>query len=198
MYIFFDTETSGLPKNFNIPFYKDLGNFPRIVSLSWILTDDFGVEVERGNHIIRPNGFQIEGSEIHGITTAEALLKGQDLKETLQLFGSMYKRGFMPTLVAHNMNFDYNVLFSEFMRMFPEKNWAINLPTICTMKSLTDFCEIEGKYGYKWPSLNELHNKLFGCGFDNAHNSMADTEAMKNCFFEIVKNYPETAQILTA
>lgn len=40
----------------------------------------------------------------------------------------------------------------------------------------------------KWPKLEELHYILFQKGFDNAHNSMADTEALKRCFFEALKH----------
>ena len=33
---------------------------------------------------------------------------------------------------------------------------------LCTMKSSTEYCKIPGLYGYKWPTLSELHIKLFG------------------------------------
>lgn len=40
-YLFFDTETSGLPNNFNAP-SSNTKNWPRLVQLSWIVTDDKG------------------------------------------------------------------------------------------------------------------------------------------------------------
>jgi len=43
------------------------------------------------------------------------------------------------------------------------------------------------KWGYKWPKLQELHNHLFGESFEEAHNAMADIEATKKCFIELVK-----------
>ena len=58
---------------------------------------------------------------------------------------------------------------------------------ICTMLSTTDFCAIEGYYGNKWPKLVELHFKLFGCNFDNAHSAIADIEATARCFSELKK-----------
>lgn len=189
-YLFFDTETSGLPQRYSVPFHVSLDNWPRIVSLSWILTDSEGNEISKGSSIVKPDGFLIEkGSiRIHGITQEKALKEGMPLKQVLLNFLEDYQRFFDNTiLVAHNMNFDCNVLFSELMRTFPEHSWMGLKPTICTMLSLTNFCELPGRPGYKWPKLEELHWILFNKGFDNAHNSMADTEALKRCFFEALK-----------
>jgi len=35
MYLFFDTETTGLPKNWKAPI-EDLNNWPRLVQLAWL------------------------------------------------------------------------------------------------------------------------------------------------------------------
>lgn len=55
------------------------------------------------------------------------------------------------------------------------------------MKSTTDYCAIEGYYGYKWPKLSELHIKLFGYDFEEAHNAAADIDATAKCFWELRK-----------
>jgi len=55
---------------------------------------------------------------------------------------------------------------------------------ICTMQSTTDYVAIPGNYGYKWPKLGELHQKLFGFGFEEAHNAAADINATAKCFWE--------------
>ncbi len=45
-----------------------------------------------------------------------------------------------------------------------------------------------GKGGkYKWPTLAELYDKLFGEGFDEAHNAAADVAATARCFFELLR-----------
>lgn len=187
-YLFFDTETSGLPNSYRLPYHKDLENWPRLVTISWILTAQDGTEYARGNHIVKPNGFKIQASHIHGITQEKAESEGKDLKTVLMWFLQDYQQFDDTVLVAHNMNFDFNVLFSELMRTFPEHKWTSLVPNICTMESLTEFCGIESSYGFKWPKLEELHYILFQKGFDNAHNSMADTEALKRCFFEALKH----------
>jgi len=40
-YLFFDTETTGLPMNYYAPAI-DTNNWPRLVQLSYIITDDLG------------------------------------------------------------------------------------------------------------------------------------------------------------
>ena len=53
------------------------------------------------------------------------------------------------------------------------------------MKASTKYCNIPGNYGPKWPNLTELHTKLFGHGFEEAHNAAADISATAKCFWEL-------------
>jgi len=41
MYLFFDTETTGLPRNWNAPVHNTQ-NWPRMVQIAWIIYDDGG------------------------------------------------------------------------------------------------------------------------------------------------------------
>lgn len=45
------------------------------------------------------------------------------------------------------------------------------------MKSAIDFCKLRNFYGYRYPKLQELYNKLFGADFENAHNAFSDISA---------------------
>ncbi len=58
---------------------------------------------------------------------------------------------------------------------------------LCTMKSSTDYCRLPGPYGYKWPKLSELHIKLFGENFEEAHDASVDINATEKCFWEMRK-----------
>ena len=62
-----------------------------------------------------------------------------------------------------------------------------NKSKLCTMKSSTGYCKIPGNYGYKWPKLSELHLKLFGEDFEEAHDASADINATEKCFWEMRK-----------
>lgn len=56
------------------------------------------------------------------------------------------------------------------------------------MMESIQFCGIiQSKHpGYKWPKLQEIHNKLFGCQYAGGHNSESDTEATEKCFWGLV------------
>jgi len=88
-------------------------------------------------------------------------------------------------LIAHNMSFDYNILGAEMIRGNKRANKKVT--RVCTMQSTIDFCQLPGKYGYKFPKLEELHTKLFGVNFDGAHDAFADTMACGKCFFELLR-----------
>lgn len=182
-YCFFDTETTGLPKNYQAP-STDVDNWPRLVQLSWILTDE-RKELSRGDFIIRPDGFQIPeaASNVHGITTERALKEGIGVKEAIYYFLGAARCA--DYLVGHNVPFDLHVAGAEFVRIWG-KDWILGMKWLDTMQASTDFCAIPGARGYKWPKLIELYTKLFGHGFEDAHNSMADIAATEECFWALV------------
>lgn len=185
LYLFFDTETTGVPRNYKAP-VSDSANWPRLVQLGWILTDHEGNEIRSSNYIIKPEGFTIptEASKIHGITTERALAEGISLLQVLQEFSNDLEK--IQNIIGHNIEFDKNIIAAELYRNrmpYSFTKWR----SYCTMHSSTDFCAIRGPYGYKWPTLVELYKKLFGCTFDDAHNAFADITATKECFWEMRK-----------
>ncbi|GEM65892.1 hypothetical protein SF1_38740 [Sphingobacterium faecium NBRC 15299] len=183
MYLFFDTETTGLPKSWSAPI-TDLKNWPRMVQLAYIQYDQQGNKIIQGNFIIKPEGFSIptESSNIHGITTQRALKEGKDLKESLILFNELVEKS--STLVAHNISFDEKILGAEFLR----QNMGQPLEykrKFCTMNSTKDFCQIPTPYGFKKPKLSELYQKLFNSDLLNAHDAYIDVEATAKCFWKL-------------
>lgn len=186
-YLFFDTETTGVPKNYKAPI-TDLDNWPRLVQLGWILCDEQGSEIETGNDIIKPDGFIIPeaASNVHKITTAAAISKGRDLLQVLNKFISVSKQA--KVLVGHNVSFDINIVGAELLRIKSDYSIA-SKTSIDTMLKSINYCAIPSGflYGdkYKWPKLQELHKKLFGYEFEDAHDAMADIRATKKCFFEM-------------
>ena len=186
MYLFFDTETTGLPKKKNAPI-KDLDNWPRIVQIAWLEFDKNGKEISRGDYIIKPNGFIIpeESSRIHKITQKIAEEEGTDLKAALNVFNSLVSKS--ENLVAHNIEFDENVIGAEFLREYISTDF-FDKNRICTMKSTVDFVKIPSdRGGYRYPGLADLHMKLFGEGFKGAHNALVDIEITAKCFWELQK-----------
>jgi DNA polymerase III subunit epsilon len=183
MYLFFDTETTGLPISWKAP-VNDLNNWPRLVQLAYLFYDRNGKILSSGDFIIRPDGYIIpaEASQIHGISTEKAMEEGKALLPVLQEFQSLIDES--EYLVAHNISFDEKIVGAEFLRNQMPDSFT-SKRKICTMQGTTNYCKIIGPYGYKWPKLSELHYKLFGENFEEEHNAAVDIHATAKCFWEL-------------
>ncbi|MGB8765657.1 MAG: 3'-5' exonuclease [Burkholderiales bacterium] len=183
MYLFFDTETTGIPKNYKAP-ASDSRNWPRLVQLAWLLVDKDGNEQKSVEHIIKPNGFSIpaDAARIHGITNEVAAQKGVELKLALEQITADFAGA--KILIAHNMSFDEKILGAELLRT-GFANQVESMKRKCTMLASVDLCAIPGNYGNKWPKLQELYKKLFQQEFADAHNALADVRACAKCYFEL-------------
>lgn len=185
-YLFFDTETTGLPIDYSLP-SSCTSNWPRLVQLSWIVTDRLCNVIRQEDYIIYPDNFRIpiDAANVHGITTEKARKNGVRIETVINSFLEDFNK--CNTIVGHNIDFDKKILGAELVRM-GLTDVIESKPIICTMKKSTSFCKIPNSngLGYKWPKLQELHKKLFGREFNDAHNSMADVQATLDCFKELI------------
>ncbi len=194
MYLIFDTETTGLPKRWNAPI-TDTDNWPRCIQIAWQLHDGMGKLIEHQDYLVRPEGFNIpyDAEQIHGISTALAEQDGVPLAEVLEKFNAaMAKTKF---IVGQNVGFDLNIMGAEFHRSGVQ-NPLQELPVLDTCTEATaKLCQIAGGRGgkFKFPTLTELHQHLFGRPFGEAHNATADVEATTRCFLELIrrKHFPQ-------
>ncbi len=185
MFLIFDTETTGLPKKWRAPL-TDFDNWPRMVQLAWQCHDLKGNLLFAKNHVIKPDGYIIppEVVNIHGITNEIANAKGIPLNEALADFIEDVKKA--KFIIGHNIEFDINIVGCELLRCgLPEI--VSKAPHICTKVESTEYCAIMKNGRPKWPTLTELHTKLFGVPFSEAHNAAADVEATTRCFLELVR-----------
>ena len=92
-------------------------------------------------------------------------------------------------VVGHNVSFDEKIVEAECYRVNYDVIPFIDKfgDSLCTMKSTTDFCKIPARFhkGYKYPTLQELHRKLFGFDFTGAHDAFSDISATMKCFWEL-------------
>lgn len=187
MFLIFDTETTGLPKNWNAP-VTDSENWPRLVQLAWQLHDEQGKLVSRNNLIVNPDGFDIpfNASKIHGITTERAQRDGVPLSEILEAFNADLERS--KYAVGHNVEFDINIVAAELVRDQGDYQKLQKKAALDTKNLSVDFCKLPGGRGgkFKWPTLTELHEKLFGEPFGDAHDAAYDVDATARCFFGLV------------
>ncbi len=189
MYLIFDTETTGLPHSYSAPI-TDLENWPRLVQIAWQLHDAKGNLLSNQNYIVKPDGFTIpfNSEKIHGISTKRANKEGHPLAEVLAKFQDDLDK--TQVVVGHNVDFDNRVVGAEFVRIDRESNGneLQGKNKIDTSEVSKEFCQLRGGIGgkLKSPKLVELHEKLFGVGFDDAHDAAYDVDATAKCFFGLI------------
>jgi len=197
MYLIYDTETTGLPKNDSAPL-TDSANWPRLVQIAWQLHDNAGKLIEAQNFIVKPDGFSIpyNAEKVHGISTQRATEEGKPLPEVLEAFAKTLEKTSL--VIGHNVTFDLNIIGAEYHRV-TQNNVLENKKFLDTKEEATDFVAIAGGRGgkFKWPTLTELHTKLFGQGFEDAHDAAYDVRATARCFFglltqKVIQPFDET------
>lgn len=196
-FLIVDVETTGLPTKRNAH-YSEIEVWPRIVQMSWGIYDIYGNELKFNDHIVNPNGlFSIpdESANIHGITNKIAKEKGISINKVLKEFrNDVTNNDNLVAVISHNINFDLNVIKSEFSRL-NRKLKTKDKEIICTMLATTNFCKLSrsknSKPGsaYKYPKLEELYQILFKCDMEKAHDSKYDVINLAKCFFHLLNNY---------
>ena len=189
MNVFIDTETSGMvtfdksEKKRKFPDYKCLDSYStcRIVSICWIITKNNEI-VQQSYYVIKPDNFIIspESYKIHGISQEEANQTGSSFVDVI----SRFKEDIEPcdNIVAHNIQFDINVIMSELYRyglcdiidLLKQKHH------VCTMLKGKEYMGVD-----RWPKLADLFKYLYNKDITNAHNAMADTMHCYKCYIKM-------------
>lgn len=173
--IIFDTETTGLVEPEAAPIEKQ----PRMIEFAAIkLNSETLEEISRMEFLCHPGkDLPPQIVKITGIT--DSMLKG---KKSFAAHYHSLVDFFIgeKDLVAHNCQFDVDILRFELERMgkllqFP---WPSN--HICTVEKTLPI------KGHRL-SLTKLHEHLFGEPFPSAHRAMVDVEALTRCVIEMRK-----------
>ena len=185
--LFIDTETTGLPKNRNSNGLETKGNWPDIVSVSWAIVKD-GVKQRTKYFVISPEDWTIpdDSTRIHGITMEDAFENGVTLSDVMTNLSQDLKK--VDSVVAHNLEFDKNVLFNAYkwrLGVNPWPFWPAN--EICTMKLAEPELKLPSKFAdskrFKSPTLGELYEATFSREPpDGLHNSQQDVEVLIEIF----------------
>ena len=181
MYLIFDCSSIDRPKNWKAPF-SDTFAWPRMIHLSWIILDKELKPIDDYDHIIIPEGFSFNDDieKRCRIDQEDIDSKGAPLEDVLKGFeNSLQKADFV---LAHNLNFNENVLAAEFLRK-GIRHSLFQKERFCLMQESTFFCKLPSKTGgYKWPSLSELHSIIFKKAYAPPNNARADVIAATRCF----------------
>lgn len=207
--IIFDTETTGLPKS-RQSLVTNTEEWPHIVQFSYIIYDIDTNKLEKVEDFIIKLAAEIEipeeSSNIHHITKEISDENGESIKKVITQFANDIAKCDM--LIAHNLEFDLNMLIVELIRMnraaeLLEDESAIDFNNLtyemitkiekyCTMKETEKKCNIKavsktGKEYTKYPTLGELHYYLFRSYPKNLHNSLNDILICLRCFYMLQK-----------
>jgi DNA polymerase III epsilon subunit-like protein len=186
--LIFDTETNGKrAKEKNPP----LGSEPAITQIAAILF--WGRRpVAHLSCFVRPLNFDgtpavipIEQFFIDaGITQDTVDAVGRPLKTGLAEFNQMVKSA--DRVVAHNIQFDDPITRSNYCRVTAPQRDYWDTPKFCTMKTLEPVLKLPGKYGFKYPTLDESYRALVDpMGFSGAHDAMVDVQACASVLWAI-------------
>lgn len=203
----FDTETTGLPKS-RKSLLENTEEWPYIVQLSCLTYDTDTLQIcSMSDNIVRlPEGFVIDPFcvKIHGITSEMSQLLGCDRYDAIINFMVDFDKADL--VIAHNMEFDKNVLLVEMIRENKESkenkeldehiidSFRHSIKMCCTMQEGLELCNIKRKYKnspneyVKFPSLSELHNYCFGYIPIKLHNSLNDSIVCLRCFYKMRYN----------
>lgn len=180
-YLIFDVSANDKPKDWKAPF-SDTFSWPRMIHISWIILDEELKLVEDYDCIVKPEGFTIDEkvAKTCHLDEEDLTTKSADLEEILDQFDKSVTN--VEYIIAHNVNFNQNVLAAEYIRKHRQPQ-HFKVESICLMHESTYFCKISNKRGgYKWPSLQELYMSLFHQKFSPSGNARADTIAATRSF----------------
>ena len=146
----FDTETTNLPGSRYLT-NDTLRLWPHVVQFSYIVydTDEKKTVAVRDFIIKLPPGVLItkESSDIHGITHEITEEKGVEINGVLAEFMDWCNKSEL--IVGHNVEFDYNMVCAELMRLKNDefKDYLEEFKNykkfFCTMKTTVYICKIK-------------------------------------------------------
>ncbi len=181
-FLAFDCETSGLPKHRKCG-YKNLEAFEtcRLVSLAVVEFDENHKECGSWHFIVKPEDFQVQATEIHGITHEQALAEGRPFDEIYAEISMMFTE--IPTIVGHNLEFDINCLSSEIFRRGMCLDFLQKINPVCTLK-MTKNIYFEPR------KLGPLYKYLFDRELEGAHDALNDSRAAGEIYSYFTKGDP--------
>lgn len=211
-YLICDTETTGLPLSYDAPL-DDVGNWPRIIELSWELCWENGETIEKACDLIYPDGtWKFPTGKFwqqHGFTEEENLLNGIPAEEALIKLAIAMNCA--DVMICHNLSYDKPIIECEMYRykvypkavrrdlvdniIYPPDGGLCNaglrpkeilLKKECTKLLSTPILKLPGIYGnYAWPKLEVAYEYMFGEPMQGAHHASSDVEATKKVYLWI-------------
>jgi DNA polymerase-3 subunit epsilon len=203
--IFFDTETTGLPK-FNLP--SEDPSQPRVTQLAAELCiEETGEALASMSMLITPDGWEMEpeAAAVTGFTMDHLRKFGVPINLALIAFTEMWSHADLRC--GHNEPFDMRMMRIEYMRdptysglqmpndgeVIPFADYWKKQPSFCTQTNSTKILNLpptermlaKKMKGPKSPNLREAYLHFTGKELDGAHNAMVDVLGCKDVYYGI-------------
>ncbi|QNH63788.1 3'-5' exonuclease [Hymenobacter sediminicola] len=180
--LFVDTETTGLPGRWNLPYDAPGATWPYVAQVAWQVYTPDGQLVKEAMHYLHiPDGSMLAPAlAVHGLTEAFLQEAGQEPAQVLQLLLNDLQQ-FRPRVIGYFLQLDFHVLSASLHRAgLP--NLLPELPQFCLMR-VTERPN-DGTHR-RYQRLSELHENLFRESMPALHDAYQDAVATARCFFEL-------------
>lgn len=164
-----------------------------------------GVKVYKGQTLVYeyssyvlPCGFDVTGTEIHGIDTNIAYSLGKPILSVITKFIDIIESMDVDIIVAHNLPFDKDVLQRESimldMKLFTDeygpgtiKRTLRSIDT-CRTPSILTYVQVHKSLPRAvFPSLGDLYHVCTGTDMVVKHTAMDDVGMLAECLFRLIR-----------
>ena len=182
-YYTIDTETTGLPKGRGnpVPTLSTVSNWDkcRLLSVAIVSYDQNHNEISNYHKIIKPDGFEVCATHIHGITKEQADQEGIEFGYFIRELESFTESSLI--FVGHNIIFDINVIHAELLRRNYSTHLIDKMTTICTLEM------VKSRF-IKVRKLSEVYKLITTHPLDGAHDALNDARACGEVYKYMVSN----------
>jgi DNA polymerase III epsilon subunit-like protein len=184
VYFAIDTETTGLPKTRAKPTLSNIDKYDECRMLSFALVEFSSdhKEVSSYHMLMYPSDFEVKCTEIHGITEEDAKKNGKHFEDFYLLLTTLIHYSVDDCVfVGHNLQFDMNVIRSEFIRHNKALDILDKVTEICTLK-------LYRQVFMKPIKLTALYKDIFNRELDGAHNALNDARGAGEVYPYLIKD----------
>lgn len=184
----FDTETTGLPitKSFNNYFSPEELKYyepSRIVQIAYKILNQDNTEIKSYTSIIKPDNFIIKNEIIHNISQERADKEGIPFVNMVNIFYEDIKN--CDTIIAHNLNFDKNILLSECYR-YGLKEVVDEIQKKKEYCTMLEGHKMIGGGNKKFPRLVDLYSCFYKEQWKQIHDAMDDCIKCESCYVKLI------------
>jgi DNA polymerase-3 subunit epsilon len=189
--IVLDTETNGIPKKnreTGLFDYKNTEDFEnaRLLSISYLVLNNDDAILEKKTIYINPD-FELcnKAQKIHGLTKTFLKEAGISIEYLIDNLKDVFNKYNIDIIIAHNIEFDLNIILSEIYRMNNNDNFIDilnNKELYCTMKKFYKKLNY-----YKWPKLSEAYKYFYNKEIINAHDAEYDTFHCYQVYLKLIQ-----------